>query len=192
MPKRKTVSAQRSASQESISISIDADELESSPMSPLASSSKRRKRSTDVSRVTTPTRSEEPLSILEEKLIVPQTIVEELNDSKQDQLTEGEKPPEDDVEISKSSAVEDKDDQMNVDMKETVPEHVPNADQLVSDRLKNTKAIKDEKDGAVDFRVVENDGQDESMILLTGLKNIFQKQLPNMPKEYIARLVYDK
>jgi hypothetical protein len=30
------------------------------------------------------------------------------------------------------------------------------------------------------------------MILLTGLKNIFQKQLPKMPKEYIARLVYDK
>lgn len=30
------------------------------------------------------------------------------------------------------------------------------------------------------------------MILLTGLKNIFQKQLPKMPKEYIARLVYDR
>jgi len=30
------------------------------------------------------------------------------------------------------------------------------------------------------------------MVLLTGLKNIFQKQLPKMPKEYIARLVYDR
>ena len=29
------------------------------------------------------------------------------------------------------------------------------------------------------------------MILLTGLKNIFMKQLPKMPKEYITRLVYD-
>lgn len=29
-------------------------------------------------------------------------------------------------------------------------------------------------------------------ILLTGLRTIFQKQLPNMPKEYIARLVYDR
>ncbi|KAJ1676896.1 histone acetyltransferase, partial [Spiromyces aspiralis] len=30
------------------------------------------------------------------------------------------------------------------------------------------------------------------MFLLTGLKNIFQKQLPKMPKEYISRLVYDR
>jgi histone acetyltransferase len=30
------------------------------------------------------------------------------------------------------------------------------------------------------------------MIILTGLKNIFQKQLPKMPREYIARLVYDR
>jgi histone acetyltransferase len=44
----------------------------------------------------------------------------------------------------------------------------------------------------IQFRVVVNDGSRESMILLTGLKNIFQKQLPKMPKEYIARLVYDK
>lgn len=29
-------------------------------------------------------------------------------------------------------------------------------------------------------------------MVLTGLKNIFQKQLPKMPKEYIARLVYDR
>ena len=27
---------------------------------------------------------------------------------------------------------------------------------------------------------------------MTGLKNLFQKQLPNMPKDYIARLVYDR
>ncbi|KAH8921088.1 Bromodomain-containing protein [Atractiella rhizophila] len=30
------------------------------------------------------------------------------------------------------------------------------------------------------------------MIILTGLKNIFQKQLPKMPKEYITRLVFDR
>jgi histone acetyltransferase len=39
---------------------------------------------------------------------------------------------------------------------------------------------------------VRNDGAPESMILLTGLKNVFQKQLPKMPKDYIARLVYDR
>ena len=30
------------------------------------------------------------------------------------------------------------------------------------------------------------------MIILTGCKNIYQKQLPKMPREYIARLVYDR
>lgn len=40
--------------------------------------------------------------------------------------------------------------------------------------------------------MVENDGAPESMILLTGLKNIFQRQLPKMPREYITRLVMDR
>ncbi|KAI8326316.1 acyl-CoA N-acyltransferase [Martensiomyces pterosporus] len=50
----------------------------------------------------------------------------------------------------------------------------------------------EEQQGLIRFDVVYNDGRDESMRLLTGLKNIFQKQLPKMPKEYIARLVYDR
>jgi histone acetyltransferase len=29
------------------------------------------------------------------------------------------------------------------------------------------------------------------LVILTGLKTLFQKQLPKMPREYIARLVYD-
>lgn len=37
-----------------------------------------------------------------------------------------------------------------------------------------------------------NDGCDEHMIWLIGLKNIFARQLPNMPKEYIVRLVMDR
>jgi histone acetyltransferase len=39
---------------------------------------------------------------------------------------------------------------------------------------------------------VNNDNERESLIILTGLKCIFQKQLPKMPKDYIARLVYDR
>lgn len=50
----------------------------------------------------------------------------------------------------------------------------------------------EERNGEIEVKVVLNDGARESMILLTGLKNIFQKQLPMMPKEYIARLVYDR
>ena len=57
---------------------------------------------------------------------------------------------------------------------------------------KDFRAKEEEEEGIITFRPVINDSGKESMILLTGLKNIFQKQLPNMPKEYIARLVYDK
>lgn len=50
----------------------------------------------------------------------------------------------------------------------------------------------EERNGEIEFRVVNNDGKKDSTIILTGLKCIFQKQLPKMPKDYIARLVYDR
>lgn len=50
----------------------------------------------------------------------------------------------------------------------------------------------EEREGKIEFRVVNNDSSRESFIILTGLKCIFQKQLPKMPKDYIARLVYDR
>jgi len=42
-----------------------------------------------------------------------------------------------------------------------------------------------------DFRVVANDNQREHMFYLVHLKNIFSRQLPKMPREYISRLVFD-
>ncbi|KAI9761491.1 MAG: histone acetyltransferase [Chaenotheca gracillima] len=53
-------------------------------------------------------------------------------------------------------------------------------------------AVLEERNGEIEFRVVNNDGTRESWIILTGLKCLFQKQLPKMPKDYIARLVYDR
>lgn len=50
----------------------------------------------------------------------------------------------------------------------------------------------EEREGRIEFRVVHNNGSKESFLILTGLKNIFQKQLPKMPREYISRLVYDR
>ncbi|GAA5901983.1 hypothetical protein JCM6882_000159 [Rhodosporidiobolus microsporus] len=57
---------------------------------------------------------------------------------------------------------------------------------------KERPAIAEERDNIIRFVVVTNDASPESMIILTGLKNIFQKQLPKMPREYIARLVFDR
>ncbi|KAG1771761.1 Bromodomain-containing protein [Suillus occidentalis] len=45
--------------------------------------------------------------------------------------------------------------------------------------------------GIIEITAVENDRQPRSIVILTGLKTLFQTQLPMMPREYIARLVYD-
>lgn len=42
------------------------------------------------------------------------------------------------------------------------------------------------------FCVVENDGKPDSCVKLIGLKSLFAKQLPKMPRPYIARLVFDR
>lgn len=47
------------------------------------------------------------------------------------------------------------------------------------------------RNGLIKVVDVQNDGQPRSLIILTGLKTLFQKQLPKMPREYIARLVFD-
>ncbi|KAH9858772.1 histone acetyltransferase GCN5 [Lenzites betulinus] len=45
--------------------------------------------------------------------------------------------------------------------------------------------------GIIRIVAVENDRESRSSVILTGLKTLFQKQLPKMPREYIARLVFD-
>lgn len=58
--------------------------------------------------------------------------------------------------------------------------------------------MKPEKTSAIELRrgviqilPIENDKQPRSLVILTNLKTLFQKQLPVMPREYIARLVFD-
>jgi len=42
------------------------------------------------------------------------------------------------------------------------------------------------------YIMVRNDGQPESLIKLVALKSLFSRQLPKMPRPYIARLVFDR
>ncbi|KAI9712944.1 MAG: histone acetyltransferase [Chrysothrix sp. TS-e1954] len=58
--------------------------------------------------------------------------------------------------------------------------------------MKLEPAVVEEHNGEIEFRAVNNDSSRTSTIVLTGLKNLFQQQLPKMPKDYIARLVYDR
>ena len=42
------------------------------------------------------------------------------------------------------------------------------------------------------YAIVTNDNSTTSLIRLVGLKSLFARQLPKMPREYIARLVFDR
>ncbi|BGP41000.1 histone acetyltransferase [Rhodotorula kratochvilovae] len=70
--------------------------------------------------------------------------------------------------------------------------HGDEAEVMAAPPRKERPASAEERAGIIRFAVVTNDASPESMIILTGLKNIFQKQLPKMPREYIARLVFDR
>jgi histone acetyltransferase len=53
-------------------------------------------------------------------------------------------------------------------------------------------AVLEEEQNIIRFVVVTNDKMPDSSIILTGLKDLFQRQLPKMPREYIARLVFSR
>jgi len=57
---------------------------------------------------------------------------------------------------------------------------------------RDESAKKEEDGGMLAFRVITNDGTPEHCMHLITLKNIFSRQLPKMPKEYIVRLVFDR
>jgi hypothetical protein len=45
---------------------------------------------------------------------------------------------------------------------------------------------------SIRYCIISNDGNHDHLIKLIGLKSLFAKMLPKMPKEYIVRLVMDK
>lgn len=53
------------------------------------------------------------------------------------------------------------------------------------------RMTKEERNQNVRFQVVRNDSTRDNLLLLLGLKNVFVKQLPNMPRPYVSRLVFD-
>lgn len=77
----------------------------------------------------------------------------------------------------------------SVDVKPSVADTIQTSGAYCS-REENLK--KEEDAGRLKFICLSNDGEDQHMIWLIGLKNIFARQLPNMPKEYIVRLVMDR
>eukprot|EP01053_Blabericola_migrator_P008394 Blabericola_migrator_1__8393@NODE_436_length_8493_cov_87_644434_g342_i0_p2_GENE_NODE_436_length_8493_cov_87_644434_g342_i0NODE_436_length_8493_cov_87_644434_g342_i0_p2_ORF_typecomplete_len585_score97_40Bromodomain/PF00439_25/6e28Acetyltransf_1/PF00583_25/1_1e04Acetyltransf_1/PF00583_25/1_9e03Acetyltransf_1/PF00583_25/2_6e10Acetyltransf_10/PF13673_7/3_5e03Acetyltransf_10/PF13673_7/1_6e03Acetyltransf_10/PF13673_7/6e10Acetyltransf_7/PF13508_7/4_5e03Acetyltransf_7/PF13508_7/2_8e06Acetyltransf_9/PF13 len=50
----------------------------------------------------------------------------------------------------------------------------------------------EEDAGIIEFQCITNDREPDHMIKLLTLKSIFSRQLPKMPREYIARLTFDR
>lgn len=77
----------------------------------------------------------------------------------------------------------------SVDVKPSVADAIQTSGAYCS----REESLKKEEDaGRLWFMCHFNDGVDQHMIWLIGLKNIFARQLPNMPKEYVVRLVMDR
>jgi len=57
---------------------------------------------------------------------------------------------------------------------------------------RDAKAKQEERKGVLRFDLVTNDSKREHLLMLVTLRNIFSKQLPKMPKQYITRLIFDR
>lgn len=73
-----------------------------------------------------------------------------------------------------------------------LPVVVPTTIPLETYCTRELRHIERETSGELRAVYVQNDGAPESGRLLIGLKNVFSKCLPNMPKVYITRLVFDR
>jgi len=66
---------------------------------------------------------------------------------------------------------------------------------LLENCARDEAARTEEKKGIIEFHVVSNSinrkVDNQEMLWLIGLQNVFSHQLPRMPKEYISRLVFD-
>jgi histone acetyltransferase len=74
---------------------------------------------------------------------------------------------------------------------ESKDENIINNDNIENIKPEEENNISKDND-EIYFKVFVNDDTDESSLALIALKNIFSKQLPKMPKEYIVRLVFDR
>lgn len=65
----------------------------------------------------------------------------------------------------------------------------------IENSARDEAARVEEKKGIIEFHIISNSLAKpltkQNQIWLVGLQNVFSHQLPRMPKEYIARLVFD-
>ncbi|OII74286.1 GCN5 like acetylase [Cryptosporidium ubiquitum] len=57
---------------------------------------------------------------------------------------------------------------------------------------RDSGSAKEEALGIISFECITNDREPEHLVKLIALKNVFARQLPKMPREYIVRLIFDR
>lgn len=58
--------------------------------------------------------------------------------------------------------------------------------------LRDRGSAAEERRGVIQFECVTNDREPGKMVKMLALKSIFSRQLPKMPREYLARLTFDR
>ena len=109
----------------------------------------------------------------------------------------GEDPSSDSKKEQGPSIADEKDGASHHDATEVEagPNEDKRSDAAAESSTTNDKAKSDTAANPYDsikYRVIQNDGRPESLIKLVALKSLFSKQLPKMPRAYIARLVFDR
>jgi histone acetyltransferase len=112
-----------------------------------------------------------------------------LNDAAQTMNGEDTAPDGDDVSQAQDAASVSEPTNGAADTAEEEEEELENSTDAVSEAGSSSNKNPYE---SMRWIVVRNDGTPESMIKLVGLKSLFAKQLPKMPRAYIARLVFDR
>jgi hypothetical protein len=91
---------------------------------------------------------------------------------------------------------EEKENERSVrDKKRALSDDDDDDDEEIGDDVGETDAVEISQDNPyrkLRYCIVENDNKPDSCVKLIGLKSLFAKQLPKMPKAYIARLVFDR
>ena len=69
----------------------------------------------------------------------------------------------------------------------------PEVTNLSSQSARDEAARQEERRGVIEFHVVANssDATKQTLVWLVEIQNVFARQLPRMPKDYITRLVFD-
>jgi histone acetyltransferase len=114
---------------------------------------------------------------------------EESSNEKEEE--KGEKKEKDYKKEEESKEKEDESGDANDENGDKRPAETPDKQETPTDDKTEEKVVHNPYD-SLKWITITNDGKPSNLIKLVALKSLFAKQLPKMPRTYIARLVFDR